>query len=118
MAWRILVHPEAREELKALPVGDRMAIENAIEKLAVLGGQLGAPHTSSIRGVGETLRELRPRAGRSRWRAFYRRVGDQFVIAAISPEANVNPKGFRGAVANALARLNALDLGQDGEHLG
>jgi len=108
MAWRVVVHSAAREELRVIPVADRMAIENAIEKLTVLGDQLGAPHSSSIRGAGETLRELRPRAGRSRWRAFYRRVGDQFVVAAIGPEANVNPSGFRGAVAKALARLSAL----------
>jgi phage-related protein len=116
MAWRVLVHPEAREELGAVPIADRRAIENAIEKLTVLGDQLGTPHSSSIRGAGETLRELRPRAGRSRWRALYRRVGDQFVVAAISPEVGVNPTGFRGAVAKAVARLSALDLEQDGEH--
>lgn len=117
MAWRVLVHPEAREELRAVPVTDRRAIENAIEKLTVLGDQLGAPHSSAIRGASETLRELRPRAGRSRWRALYRRVGDQFVVAAISPEAAVNPSGFRGAVAKALTRLSTLDLGQDEEHV-
>ena len=115
MTWRVLVLPEAREELRAVPVADRIAIENAIEKLTVLGDQLGAPHSSAIRGASETLRELRPRAGRSRWRALYRRVGDQFVVAAISPEAAVNPTGFRGAVAKAIARLSVLDLGQDGE---
>lgn len=115
ITWRVLVHPEAREELRAVPAADRMAIENAIEKLTVLGDQLGTPHSSAIRGTGETLRELRPRAGRSRWRALYRRVGDQFVVAAISPEAAVNATKFRGAVAKALARLSALDLVQDGE---
>ena len=115
MAWQVLVLPEAREELRGVPIADRMAIEHAFEKLIVLGDQLGAPHSSSIRGAGETLRELRPRAGRSRWRALYRRIGDQFVVAAIGPEAAVNATGFRGAVAKALARLNALELGQDGE---
>src|SRR5688572_23388026 len=66
LAWRVLILPEAREELRAVPIADRMAIENAIEKLTVLGDQLGAPHSSAIRGAGETLRELRPRGGRSR----------------------------------------------------
>ena len=111
-----MVLPEARDELRSVPVADRMAIAFSIEKLTVLGDQLGAPHSSAIRGASETLRELRPRAGRSRWRALYRRVGDQFVVAAIDPEAANNPTGFRGAVAKALARLSALDLGQDGEH--
>jgi hypothetical protein len=109
MMWRVLVHPEAREELGAVPIADRVAIDNAIEKLTVLGDRLGSPHSSSIRGTSETLRELRPRAGRSRWRAFYRRVGSQFVIAAIGPEASVDPAGFRRAVASALTRLSAFD---------
>lgn len=111
-----LVPPEAREELRALPVAERMAIERAIEKLTVLGDQLGSPHSSSIRGAGETLRELRPRAGRSRWRALYRRVGDQFVIAAIGPEATVDPARLRGAVSRALTRLRGLEIGQNGGH--
>jgi mRNA-degrading endonuclease RelE of RelBE toxin-antitoxin system len=110
MTWRVVVHPEAREELRVLQARDRLAIENAFDKLAELGDQLGAPHSSSVRGAGETLREIRPRAGRSRWRALYRRVGDQFVVAAIGPEAMVNPTEFRRTVARALARLNTLEL--------
>ena len=116
MTWRVIFHPEAREELRALPVGDRRAIENAVEKLMVLGDQLGAPHSSSIRGTTETLRELRPRGGRSRWRAFYRRVESRFVVAAIGPEAAVSPAGFRRAVAHALTRL-ASDLEANGERM-
>lgn len=110
MAWRVEIHPDANAELAALPAAEWRAIDNAIEKLSVNGDRLGAPHSSSIRGAGETLRELRPRAGRSRWRAFYRRVGDHFLIAAIGPEASVDPLGFRRAVAIALDRLNALGL--------
>ena len=53
----------------------------AVEKLEAFGPQLGHPHTSAVRGAPR-LRELRPRAGRSPWRALYRRVGDVFVIAA------------------------------------
>jgi hypothetical protein len=63
MTWRVSVHPDAVTELNAVPVDDRVAIVNAIEKLKVHGDRLGAPHTSSIRGVRETLRELRPRGG-------------------------------------------------------
>lgn len=50
-------------------------------------------------------RELRPRAGRSPWRAFYARVGERFVIAAIGPEAESNPRSFEQAVALAARRL-------------
>jgi mRNA-degrading endonuclease RelE of RelBE toxin-antitoxin system len=113
MTWRVTVHPEASVELAALPEADQDAIINAIEKLKVQGVRLGAPHSSSIRGTKETLRELRPRAGRSRWRAFYRRIGDQFLIAAIGPEASVSAAGFRRSVADALARLSTLDIGDN-----
>jgi hypothetical protein len=107
MAWIVIIHPDASVELDAVPTGDRVALDNAIEKLKLHGDRLGAPHTSAIRGVKETLRELRPRSGRSRWRAFYRRVGNRFIIAAIGPEATVNAAGFRRTVSNALQRLSA-----------
>ncbi len=44
-------------------------------KLGAYGPLLGYPHTSAVRGA-EGLRELRPRAGRSAWRALYRQVGE------------------------------------------
>ena len=105
MAWHVAVHPEASKELDALPPAERVALTNAIQKLTIYGDRLGAPHSSAIKGAKETLRELRPRSGRSRWRALYRRVGSRFVIAAIGPEATVDPAGFRRAVSNALLRL-------------
>jgi hypothetical protein len=57
---------------------------NAVEKLTVFGPALPFPHSSAIQGA-ERLRELRPRAGRSPWRGFYRRLGDVLVISAIGP---------------------------------
>ena len=53
------------------------------------------------------MRELRPRGGRSPWRAFYRRVGDVLVISAIGPEAQSNERGFRAAVERAVRRLDS-----------
>ena len=110
----MVTDPDAEAELDAVPAADRVALTNAIEKLRVHGDRLGAPHSSSIRGVKETLRELRPRSGRSRWRAFYRRVGDGFVIAAIGPEASVDTAGFRRAVSRALSRLDARQADEHG----
>lgn len=55
-----------------------------------------------------SLRELRPRGGRSRWRAFYRQIGPAFVIAAIGPEADVDRRKFRKAVAEAERRLDEV----------
>ena len=51
------------------------------------------------------LRELRPRAGRSRWRALYRQIGDAFVVGAIAPEATVDGQGFNRAIHAAEMRL-------------
>lgn len=106
--------PEAEQELAALPPGERVAILAAVEKLTLLGDRLPAPHSSAVKGASATLRELRPRGGRSRWRAFYRRIGDTMVIGAIGPEAKVNPAGFRRSVFAALDRLAAYDA--EGRH--
>lgn len=94
---------EAEDEFGMLPARESASMMHVIEKLMAIGDQLPYPHTSDVKGA--KLRELRPRGGRSRWRAFYRRVGDQMIIGAIGPEAKVDPVVFRKAVANAEARL-------------
>jgi hypothetical protein len=81
---------------------------NAEEKLVALGLQLGYPHTSAVRASARGLRELRPRRGNSPWRALYGRIGDCFVIAAIAPEAEKNPRRFNAAVIAAEQRLNEI----------
>ncbi len=81
---------------------------NADIKLAAFGPQLGYPHSSAVRGV-VGLRELRPRGGRSAWRALYRRIGDVFVVAAVGPEAQVDPRRFQQACERALARLAEVE---------
>jgi hypothetical protein len=98
--------PEAAKEYDALPDRERAAIQEAIQKLKVLGDQLGAPHSSKVLGIQGTLRELRPRRGSSPIRAFYRRIGDFMVIGAVGPEAEVDQRGFRRAVAHAISRLD------------
>jgi hypothetical protein len=105
----VAFYAEAEAELAKLPPRERAAMLAAIEKLIVLGDRLPAPHSSAVRGVTATLRELRPRGGRSPWRAFYRRIGDTMVIGAIGPEANVDSRGFNRAVADALDRLAAIE---------
>lgn len=104
-------HPAAAEEFQALPVGERRAMQAAVEKLEAYGDLLGFPHTSNIRGA-DRLRELRPRAGRSPWRVFYRRIGDTLVIAGVGPEAKVDPRGFRAAVQHAEGRLAEIEQGE------
>ena len=83
-------------------------MDHAVEKLDALGMRLPFPHQSDVRGA-QNLRELRPRSGRSPWRAFYRRIGEVLVIAAVGPEAAVDRRGFDRAVRRAERRLDALE---------
>lgn len=78
---------------------EQAALDNAVAKLAVIGPNLGYPHTSDVRA--ETgIRELRPRAGRSPWRALYRQATETtLVITAVSPEAQHDAKRFVVPVA-------------------
>src|SRR5674536_330005 len=92
--WDIVYLPEAESERLVLPKVERNALIHAVEKLEAFGPQLGYPHTSAVQGF-TGLRELRPRAGRSPWRALYRRVGDVFVLAAVGPEAQGDQLGIR-----------------------
>lgn len=102
----VIYHPDADRDRARLQPRERAALANAVEKLAAMGDQLPYPHSSAVQGT--SLRELRPRGGRSTFRALYRRVGDQMVIGAIAPEAMQNPRGFQRAVALAVARIAAL----------
>lgn len=100
---------EARAEYEALPERERFAINSAIEKLREYGNDLGYPHCSAVKNA-PGLRELRPRQGRSAWRAFYGRVGERwYIVAAIGAEAQHDPRAFRRAVVNAQKRLAELE---------
>lgn len=59
--------------------------------------------------VGDRLRELRPRGGRSPWRIFYRQFGDAFVVGAIGGEAQSDRQAFGRAVNLAEKRLGELE---------
>src|SRR3954447_1816731 len=64
----MLIAVKSKEEKKALL--------NVIDKLEALGEQLAPSHMKPLGGEGAAgLRELRPRQGRSDWRAIYKRVG-------------------------------------------
>jgi hypothetical protein len=102
------LHPAADKEFRALPSGERDAMQNAFEKLEVYGDRLPFPHSSKVMGAAD-LRELRPRAGRSPWRAFYRRIGETLVVGAIGPEAHVDLHGFRRALRAAEERLAQVE---------
>lgn len=110
--YEVLWHPAADAERAAISdAAERAAIQHAREKLEVLGPQLGAPHSSAVKGEeGSGLRELRPRAGRSRWRPIYRQVGLRtFVILAVAPEAEIDKRGFDEKVRDARRRFEGLE---------
>jgi mRNA-degrading endonuclease RelE of RelBE toxin-antitoxin system len=107
--WQVLYLPDAEAERQKLAATERAAIDHAVVKLEEIGSALGFPQSSAVQAVSGGLRELRPRRGRSPYRAIYRRVKDVFVIAAICPEAIKDPKGFRRGCAIALERLAELD---------
>ncbi len=109
-AWPVRYHPKARAEADAVPAHERKAVDNAVDKLASLGPLLPFPHSSKVMGdPGGSLRELRPRAGRSPWRCIYQRIGDVFVIGAIAPEAQKDKAGFERAVGAAKSRLAEIE---------
>jgi hypothetical protein len=108
MLWTVYLLPQAEAELQLLPLAERAAVLNAAKKLEALGPDLGYPHSSAVRDA-DRLRELRPRGGRSAWRAFYRRFGDGFVVAAVGSEAEADPRGFKRAVAAAEARMEGVE---------
>lgn len=89
-----------------LPPAEKNAMRNAIEKLEQAGDTLAYPHSSRVRGAAN-LRELRPRAGRSPWRGFYRRIGAEIVIGAFGPEAQADPPAFARGIHAAQERLDA-----------
>ena len=101
-------HPEAEREVATMSPPEKVAMQSAVEKLKVLGDRLPFPHSSKVRGGGR-LRELRPRAGRSPWRAFYRRIENAMVIGAIGPEAESNRRGFTRSVKKAEQRLDEIE---------
>ena len=108
MRW----HPEADAERDASwPAREKVAMLHAAQKLEAAGPRLGHPHSSAVQGaLGQGLRELRPRAGRSRWRPIYRRVSPStFVILAVAPEAAIDSRGFDDVVARAVARFSDLE---------
>ena len=80
---------------------EKKAIFNAVDKLEARGEQLVPPHMKPLGGEEAAgLRELRPRQGRSDWRAIYARIGEKaYVILALGRHDE-----FEKLVARAQAR--------------
>jgi hypothetical protein len=56
MPWRVVFHPGAVVELDSVPLGERLALDNAIEKLRLFGDQLGATQFLDSGKFGDTPR--------------------------------------------------------------
>ena len=94
------------------------AVFNARRMLYERGCALGYPHTSAVRGGKMGLRELRPRAGRSRYRVLYRRYGDSLVLLALAREALTDPRDFARAIVAAETRArDLLEPGSEDPHV-
>ena len=98
----------AAGEREALVPKEKAALINAEAKLAALGPRLPYPHSSAVHGA-DRLRELRPRGGRSPWRALYRQIGGEFIVAAVGPEAQADARGFAAACRKAEARSAEIE---------
>ncbi len=66
---------------------EQKGIINAVLKLRELGERLEPPHMKPLQGAAG-LRELRPKQGRSDWRAVYCRCGVIYVIVAVDRQKN------------------------------
>lgn len=106
-AFTVIYDPDAVAELVTVvksKEGHR-SILNAVVKLRELGERLHPPHMKLLQGTAAGgLRELRPKRGRSDWRAIYRRAGSSYVILAVDRHAN-----FNSLIARAQARSARYD---------
>jgi hypothetical protein len=100
--YTVIYDPDAVHEFVAVvksKEGHR-SILNAVVKLRELCERLGPPHMKPLQGAAAAgLRELRPKQGRSDWRAIYRRAGSTYVILAVDRHAN-----FDSLIARAQMR--------------
>jgi hypothetical protein len=110
-------HPEFDRELADVARRDQAeagALKQAVRVLTSADDLVGFPWTSAVRGA-KGLRELRPRAGRSRYRILYRRKGDVLVLLGIAPEASTDPRRFNRACRIALQRATDITRSSRGE---
>jgi hypothetical protein len=102
----VIYDPDAVVELLAVKSkAEHRALLNAVLKLREVGERLGPPHMKPLKGDGgAALCELRPRQGRSDWRAIYRQAGALYVILAIDRHKN-----FARLIERARTRARQYD---------
>ncbi len=107
---RVDYHKEAlKERDKMLIDNDKTALRAAVRKLELFGSRLPFPHQSKVVG-SKVLRELRPKAGRSAFRALYAQVGrERFAVVAICSEAQHDRRAFNRGVKQGEMRLKEVN---------
>jgi len=101
------VVPKIQESQGRFPTSGSPAVTQPI-RAERINTTLPYPHQSAVKG-SESIRELRPRGGRSRVRPLYRRFADTFVIGAVAPEAQADPRRFDRAVRSATTRFAEIE---------
>ena len=106
MRHSVIYDPDAVVDLLAMKSAEEhRALLNAVRKLREVGEQLAPPHMKPLKGDrAAALRELRPRQGRSDWRAIYRRAGAFYVILAIDRH-----REFAALIERARTRAGRYD---------
>jgi hypothetical protein len=105
--WIVHWDHRAVEELQARDRSVLKGVLTVVDFLHRLGPKTVEPHSKALTGERK-LRELRPGGGRILVRPLYIRWHDrEFVILALAPESQVDPSGFRQAVARAKQRAKA-----------
>jgi hypothetical protein len=70
----------------------------------------GPARLARLDRLDKGFRELRSRAGRSRWRPIYRQVSPTtFVVFAVGPEAQIDQRGFQEAIGRADKRFAEIE---------
>lgn len=103
----VIYDPDAVNELVILVKSKEAhrSLMNAVLKLRELGEWLEPPHMKPLQGPAASgLRELRPKQGRSDWRAIYRRASSIYVILAVDRHSN-----YEALIARAQARAARYD---------
>jgi hypothetical protein len=78
-----------------LAAAEQATVVNVVTKLQVLGVALGFPHSSAVEGATESLRELRPKGGRSPLRVFYAFDPRRQAVLLIGGDKSGDPKFYR-----------------------
>jgi hypothetical protein len=91
----VLATDELEEWYLGLEAAEQETVDNVVEKLVMMGLQLGYPHCSEIKDAREPLRELRPKCGSSPLRVFYAFDPQRDAILLLGGDKSGDPAFYR-----------------------